>query len=139
MVFAQNRLMLLQLAFQLAEGYLATASGIFRGARGMQRAGGQRQIQRKGVLFFPGVLRERAMQLDQIRFIAFQKTVQFRDVMRDFGLDGLVRVDVPVADRHFHNHTCGGIYGRTRRREFSGTGHECSLAPRDVRGNGTDD
>jgi hypothetical protein len=57
--------------------------------------------------------------------------------VRDFRLDGLVRLHVFVAYRHFHDHTCGGIYGRTRRREFSGTGHNGSIAACRVRGNGT--
>jgi len=136
-VFAQDGLVFLELAFQFAEGLFAAAEGIFGGAGGVQRAGGQREIYGKRVFFFAGILRERAVQRYQIWFVAFQQTIQFLYMVGYFGCHGLVRVDVLVADRHFHSHTCGRIYDGTRRREVSGTGHERSVAPRNVRGNGT--
>ena len=44
MVFAEDGLVFLKLAFEFGEGLFAAAAGIFGGARSMQRSGGQRQI-----------------------------------------------------------------------------------------------
>jgi hypothetical protein len=127
----------LELAFQFAEGLFAAAQGIFGGAGSVQRARGQSEIHGKGVFFLVGILRKRAVQRYQVWLVAFEQAIQFLYVVRYFGFHGLVRKDVLVADRHFHSHTCGGIYDGTRRRELSGTGHRGSVAPRHVRGNGT--
>ena len=62
-ILAQDGLVLFQLAFEFAEGLLATGTGVFRGACSVQRASGQRQIHRKRVLFLVRIFRERAVQL----------------------------------------------------------------------------
>jgi len=64
MVFAEDRLVFFQLAFEFAESLSTAAAGIFRGAGGVQGAGGQGQIHGKGVFFFVRILRESAVELD---------------------------------------------------------------------------
>ena len=74
-IFAQDGLVFLELAFQFAEGLFAAAQWIFGGAGGVQRAGGQGQIHGKRVLLFVRILRKRAVQRYQVWLVAFQQAI----------------------------------------------------------------
>ena len=104
-VVAQTGLVFFDLGFEFGEGFLASGADVFGGRSGVQRAGGQRQIQRKSVILSVLALRENAVELDEIGRVGFQQFVQFfngaRRVRFDFG------IGVLVADRKIHACTCG--------------------------------
>jgi hypothetical protein len=104
-VMTQAGLVFFDLGFEFGEGGFAGFADIVGGRGGVQCAGGERQIQRKGVILSVLALRENAVKLDEIGFVAFQQAIQFFNGARRVRLD--VGIGVLVADRKIHACTCG--------------------------------
>jgi hypothetical protein len=93
-VFAQARLVLLQLRLQFGEGLLATGADVFARACGVERSGWQREIQRERIFFAMGIFCKHTVQQNQIRLITLQQAIEFARVTFDFFFGGLVRLDI---------------------------------------------
>src|SRR6266403_1618929 len=76
----------------------------------MHGSRGQRECQGERILVFVSILRKHSVELNQVRLITFQQPDHFFDRTVSLGLDGLVRLDVLVADGEFHDCTCGSFW-----------------------------
>ena len=73
---------------------------------GVERAGGERQVERQCVIVFAGNLGKDGVKLDEIGLVGFQKGVQFSDGAMHLLLDGFVMIEVLETDGKFHKRTC---------------------------------
>ena len=71
-VMAQAGLVFFDLGFQFRESFFAGGANVVGGRAGVNRSGGQRQIQRKSVILSVLALREDAMKLYEIGSVRFQ-------------------------------------------------------------------
>ena len=67
--------MFLHLGFQFGESFLASGADIVGGRGGVQRSGGERQIQGKSVILSVLAFREGAVKLDEVGFVAFEQAI----------------------------------------------------------------
>ena len=74
-VMAQAGLVFFDLRFQFRESFFAGGANVVGGRGGVNRSGGQRQIQRKSVILSVLALREDAMKLYEIGSVRFQQFV----------------------------------------------------------------
>jgi hypothetical protein len=105
-VFAQPALVLLQLRFDLAEGFFARGAEVLVAGGGMHGTSGQRESQSQCVFQGAGDFGEYGVQRNQIGFIALQKRVEFCDRSVKLLVDGIVTLDIFETDGEFHMRTC---------------------------------
>lgn len=101
----QQRLVSLDLRFDVAEGILATRQHIFAAAGGVQRARWKRERQGTGLLLRPLIPGEYPVQLNEIRLVTSQEPSQLVQTTHQFSRNSLLRINVLVAYRNVHGCT----------------------------------
>ena len=89
---------------------------MFVGGSSVERTGRQGQIQGERVFLGARNLGKNSMQQYQIRLIGFEKCVQLGDGAIALLFDGVVSLDIFIADGKFHKRTCRSFWGQTGER-----------------------
>lgn len=97
--------MFFELGFELGEGLFDAAADIGGDTGGMKGAGGNGEVERKGVLDFARVLFEAAVDLDEVGGKGLEETAKFIGVTGNGAFDGSARFFMLVSDRKFHERT----------------------------------
>lgn len=98
--------MLFDLGFDVVEGFFAAGAHVFVAGGGLERAGGQSEIQRERMFFGAGDFGKYGVKRNEIGLIGFQKRIQFGYGSFKLLVDGIVTLDIFETDGEFHVRTC---------------------------------
>jgi hypothetical protein len=107
-IFAQLFFVLFELAFEFGESGANACWRVGSDSGSVQRASGQREIQREAEIFTAAALFKVSVQLHQIRRIAFEELFELLNMPCHDFFDRLASIRLNAAEGNFHRSTLMG-------------------------------